>query len=238
MCACLALAGCSGPSRARTLHPPEVVVAPYAAADGGVLWAVAPLRNESGTSLIPTDRATDAVIAAAAEVRGVRVLPQTRTRQAMRALELHSVDTPEQARLLARTLGVDAIIVGTVTAWDPYNPPILGLNLALLGVTVPGDDRFDPRMLVGSPTDHGLPGGGLARERPLAIVSEHLDARNHQVLADLRNFATGRHDPRDALGWEIHLASMDLFTRFAAHYCVERLVQQEWVRVARETTRE
>lgn len=228
-------AGCAAKKRERPLQPPEVVVAPYTSLGGEVLWAVAPLRNESGTSFASSERASDAIIAAASEVRGVRVLPLNRTLAAMRALEMRSVDSPAQARQLAQTLGADAIIVGTITAWDPYNPPVIGLNLALMGLSAPGQDGFDPRALVESPTDHGSLGTGLSGERPLAIVSEHLDSRNHQVLADLRNYAAGRHDPRDALTWEVHLASMPLYTKFAAHYCVERLVQQEWIRLARES---
>lgn len=227
--------GCAAKKRDRPLVPPETVVAPYSTADGEILWAVAPLRNESGTSFASVEQVSDAIIASAAEVRGVRVLPLNRTLGAMRGLGLGSIETPGQARQVARALGVDAIIVGTITAWDPYNPPVIGLNLALMGLAEPGTDGFDPRPLVASPTDHGSLGAGLSQERPLALVSEHLDARNHQVLADLRNYATGRHDPRDALSWEVHLASMELYSKFAAHYCVERLIQQEWIRLAQES---
>jgi len=235
--------GCAAKKQGRPLTPPEMVVAPYSSLEGEVLWAVAPPRNESGTSYASSEQVADALVASAAEVRGVRVLPLNRTLGAMRALRMEAVETPAQARQLAQALGVDAIIVGTITAWDPYNPPVIGLSLALMGLTGPdGEERFDPRALVSSPTDHdprgGAIGAGLADERPMALVSEHLDARNHQVLADLRNYATGRHDPRDALTWEVHLASMELYAKFAAHYCVARLVQQEWIRLAQESGRE
>lgn len=226
--------GCASGRRERPLVPPQATVAPYAAPDGEVLWAVAPLRNESGTTFVSGERVTDALIAAAAEVRGVRILPLNRTLAAMRALRLSSVDTPGQARALAQALGADAILVGTITAWDPYNPPVIGLNLALMGIQGPVETGFDPRELVGSPTDHGTLGAGQDN-RPIAVVSEHLDARNHQVLADVRSYATGRHDPRDALTWEVYLASMPLYTEFAAHYCVDRLVQSEWIRLAQES---
>lgn len=239
--------GCAAKTAGRPLQPPEMVVAPYSSMEGEVLWAVAPPRNESGTSYASSEQVGDALVAAAAEVRGVRVLPLNRTLGAMRALNMTAVETPAQARQLAAALGVDAIIVGTITAWDPYNPPVIGLSLALMGLRGPdGEERFDPRALVASPTDHdprrgassARVGAGLADERPMALVSEHLDARNHQVLADLRSYATGRHDPRDALTWEVHLASMELYAKFAAHTCVSRLVQQEWIRLAQESGRE
>lgn len=227
--------GCAAKSRERPLVPPEAVVAPYANSQGEVLWAVAPLRNESGTTFVSSGEVTDDVIAAVAEIRGVRVLPLNRTIAAMRALRMASVDTPGQARQLAQALGADAIVVGTITAWDPYNPPVVGLNLALMGIQGSTSSGFDPRALVESPTDHGTLGIGLADDRPLALASEHLDARNHQVLADVRSYATGRHDPRDASSWEVYLASMPLYSEFAAHYCVARLVQQEWIRLAQES---
>jgi hypothetical protein len=229
------MTGCATKKTERPLAPPEVVVAPYRTGDpaGEALWAVAPLRNESGTTFADPNRISDALIAAASEVRGVRVLPLNRTLAAMRSLNLRSIDTPAQARQLAITLGADAILVGTITAYDPYNPPVLGLNLALMPLDAPGAAAFDPRSLVEAPTDHDPAQTPLWAEQPLAIVSEHMDARNHQVLAELRNYAAGRHDPRDALTWEVYLASMPLYTRFVAHACVERLIQQEWIRVAR-----
>lgn len=231
------MTGCTAKKRERPLAPPEVVVAPYDTAQGEVLWAVAPLRNESGTSFANTDQIADDLVAAASEVRGVRVLPLNRTLAAMRALELRSIDTPAQARQVAQALGADAIVVGTVTAYDPYNPPVLGLNLALMPLDGPAGS-FDPRALVEAPTDHDPRQSPLVDERPIAVVSEHMDARNHQVLAELRNYAAGRHDPRDAMTWEVYVASMPLYSRFVAHACVERLIQQEWIRLAVQTAAE
>ncbi|MEZ6233697.1 MAG: hypothetical protein R3B68_05870 [Phycisphaerales bacterium] len=223
--------GCASSSRERPLDAPEVTIAPYAPGIGETLWVVAPLRNESGTSLVRSDQVTDAVIAAVAEVRGVRTLPYDRTTAAMRAMGLESIDTPAQALALARTLGADGVIVGTITAWDPYNPPAIGLNLALLA-TESALANVDPRALIAAPTDGAPVSMGLAADLPMAIVSEHLDARNHQVLSDLRSYALGRHDRRDALSWEVYLASMPLYTKFAAHHAVAGLVREEWIRLA------
>jgi hypothetical protein len=64
-------------------------------------------------------------------------------------------------------------------------------------------------------------------------VSEHLDAKNHQVLMDVKSYAEGRHDPKTALGWKRFTASMDLYTEFAAWRTVGQLVDHEWIRLAR-----
>jgi hypothetical protein len=37
--------------------------------------------------------------------------------------------------------------------------------------------------------------------------------------------------------WRIYLASMDLYTQFAAHHTVGRLIDEEWLRLARQNAR-
>lgn len=155
----LAPSGCAAKP---DLVPPGVVVSPYAA---DAAFAVIPLRNESGASFIDTDAVSDKVVAELAQARGLRCLPLNRTIEAMRALELPAVTTPIEAQQVARAMGVDGIIVGTITAFDPYNPPVFGVSLALyaqpsLGgggggtvgrseaAVVPGDGRGIHRGLV------------------------------------------------------------------------------------------
>ena len=56
---------------------------------------------------------------------------------------------------------------------------------------------------------------------------EHLDASNHEVLIELKEYAKGRHDPKSALTWRRYTASMDLYTQFAAYHSVKHLLQEE-----------
>ena len=219
------------------LTPPSVLAAPYDTTQGDVLWAVAPLRNESGASIADPLAVSDKVVAAAAQVRGVRVVPINRTLAAMRALEITGITTPDDARRLAAEMGVDGLIVGSVTAWDPYNPPTLGLSLALYARPGAMDQRgsrpVDTREFAYQPVEvDPFPRSGYA-DGPASVVSEHLDGKNHQVLMDLQSFAAGRHEPDTALGWKRYLASMDLYTEFAAWHAVGRLLDGEWLRLAR-----
>lgn len=232
--------GCAGRDRDR-LEAPDVLMAPYDAARGDALWAVVPLRNESATSLVDVFAVSDAVVSAAQEIRGVRCLPLNRTIDAMRAKEIESLETPEDARALAAAMGVDGVIVGSITAYDPYDPPTLGLSLALYArdghLSRLGDASLDTRRLTYQPTEWTyFPGSGF-ENAPASVVSEHLDANNHQVLMDVKAYARGRHDSVSALGWRRYTASMDLYTRFAAHHTVSRLIQHEWIRLAREGRR-
>ena len=216
------------------LVAPEVLASPYQATRGEVLWAVAPLRNESGTSLPDVAAISDKIVAAAAQVRGVRCLPLNRTIAAMRALGIEAIASPDQAKQLAAELGADGIIIGTITAYDPYDPPALGLSLALYMRPESGRSTadIDSRGVSSSATEPQLPRSNYTGS-PAAVASQHLDAKNHQVQMDMQRYATGRQDGHSALGWRRYMVSMDLFSEFAAWHAVGSLLQQEWVRLGR-----
>ncbi len=249
------LTGCENADK---LGTPSVLIAPEYA-DGTPLWAVAPLRNESGVSGVDTATLSDQLVYAVQQVRGLRVVPLNRTLAAMRASGIPSVDNPAQARRLAEVMGVDAVIVGSVTAWDPYNPPKIGMSLALFtrqgamkpapvmvgsdGKPVPppapgpgpdpspGTGRgVDPVTLKTAPTEPPPPPPGMAN-RPTSTASEHLDGSNHEVQAAVKDYAEGRHETVSALGWRRYLSSVRLYADFACHRMVERLLDAERQRV-------
>jgi hypothetical protein len=231
---CIGLAGCE--SQPATFMPPNMITAPYDATMGDVLWAVVPPRNESGTSLVDANSVGDALVAAVTEIPGVTALPLNRTLEAMRALKIAGVDTPQQVRQLAEALGADAVLVGSITAWDPYNPPVIGLSMALFsrsGRLHREEGMLDPQALTSAATDAGFLAHSNFRDAPVSVASEHLDARNHQVKLFVKEYAQGRSDAGTALDWHIYFASMDLYTQFAAYHTVRRVMEGEWLRTSR-----
>jgi hypothetical protein len=243
VCTLLALApilsGCAW-QRRDDLTAPRQHLAPYGASRAEPVWAVYPLRNESGTSLAQSAQITDAVVAAAAQTQNVRVLPLNRTLEAMMALDLDSLAAPEDARKLAEAMGADGIVLGAITAYDPYTPTI-GLSLALY--VRPGilDEQqqaaLDARALTWQPTDYAyFPSSGYS-DAPASAVAEHFDGKNHAIQMAVRDYAEGRSDPATALGWRRYLASAPLFAEFAAWHTVGQLLDREWVRLAAATAR-
>lgn len=227
-----ALGGCAK-STEQPLVAPRALVAPYEGDGAEVLWAVVPLANESGTTDADRSMVNDHLVAAIEEVQGLRCVPLNRTIAALRGLKMDGVRSPGDVRRLADAMGVDGVIVGAVTAYDPYTPAI-GLSIALYarpGSLTRATPDIDPHTLASRPAEIGSPRGAL-RDAPVATASENLDAKNHQVLMDLKSYATGRHDQPSALGWKRYTASMDLYTQFAAYHVVDRLLQSEWVRLA------
>jgi hypothetical protein len=232
-CTIGALPACAKKQR---LVQPVSLVAPYDASRGEVLWAVVPLRNESGTSVLDTFEASDKVVAAAAQVRGVRVVPLNRTIAVMRALGMTELGSPADARRLAQEMGVDGLILGSVTSWDPYDPPKFGLALALYarpGAMQEALQGLDVRALRYQPTDYQYFPRTVFADAPSSVVSEFLDGKNHKVQMDLERYARGRHDPESAMRWRRYLASMDLFSEFGAWHAMERLLAHESIRLAR-----
>lgn len=233
------LAGGCTTNKRDVLQAPSVVAAPYDTTRGEVLWAVVPLRNESGTSIVDVLTISDRVVEACAQVRGVRCLPLNRTIAAMRSLQMGEPQSPAEARQLAAQVGADAIIVGSITSYDPYNPPKFGLALALYArpgmMDRAAPDSIDTQKLTYQPTEYSyFPRSGFKNgEAPASVASVFLDGKNQQVQMDVKAYAEGRHDAVSALGWRRFLASMDLYTEFGAWYAVRRLLDHEWLRLAR-----
>lgn len=231
--AALVLAGCA--AEPPELIAPQVVTSPFDGRARAPIWAVVPLRNESGTSAVDVLQVSDKLVAAAAEVRGIRCLPLNRTIETMRALKLSSIAGPAQARSLAAALGADGILMGTITAYDPYTPTI-GLSLVLYGRDADRAAGVDPSTLSTASTERAQ---ARRSDGVLASASEHLDGKNHQVLMDVRSYADGRTRQGNPLGWRRYTASMPLFEEFAANFLVARVVQGVWMHtVVAETEQE
>lgn len=217
---------------------PLALASPYHSTRALVV-AVAPLRNESGTTTVDELALSDTLVNELGQTPGINVLPINRTLAGMRALDIASVDTPGQAGALARALGADAIVVGSITAWNPYDPPVIGLSLGLFGVTsetgVPGPSASatsssDPLALRGAATEFDQPRARVVG--PTSVVADVLDASNGAVRERLREYAAGRFDPRSALQWKQYTASMALYAKFACFEMSRRLLSAEQSRLA------
>ena len=114
--------GCEG-SPARIIEP-TALTSPYPAPK---LWAVAPFRNESGFSLVDGAAFADHLTRRLQQVQGIRVVPVNRVLAALAAERLEAVNSREAALRVMQTLDADGLVVGTLTAWDPYLPPKLGV---------------------------------------------------------------------------------------------------------------
>ena len=228
--AIVSTAGCS--SRGQ-LTRPQTLTARHTA-----VYAVGPMFNESGTTISADDLASvsDKLVASMNAVGGWSAVPFNRTLQAMKQLGLTSIQTDEEARTLCAVIGVDGILVGTVTAWNPYDPPRFGANLLLVPASPVRAVELDPSVLYGRTGDQERIGAALpaSSSEPLAITLD-LDAVNHTTRGKLRRYArsrldvTGGFDPPE----RYYLMIYDRWLEFAAEMAVRDLVILDDIRTAR-----
>jgi len=207
---------------------PTALVSPY---DGPKLWAVMPLRNESGTSVVDSAAMADRLAARIASVDRINVLPVNRVIAELERLQWPSVNSAGEAMQLMHRLEVDGLVAGTIAAWDPYEPPTIGATIQLYSRRGPdAAPAVDPRALTGAATDE--PRGLVNRyEQPVAQASGHFDAADGSVLARLKAYAHGRTPPDSAAGWRAYLLSMDLYAEFVSHELTRRLLHAERARL-------
>lgn len=228
----LVLIGCS--TKPRYASDPVTLTAPYAN-EREVVWAVAPFRNESGVSFADELRLSDAMVSQIVQARGITALPLNRSLEAMRTLGLPAVETRTQAIQLARQLNADAVLVGSITFWDPYDPPTLGMNLVLFArsetMQVLDRDEFNPRTLQTAPSDSNVRSETSSPDRAINQASVMYDASNGLVRDHIRTFAHARHDPESAMGWQRYTQSMARFEEFACFQALSQLLDNEYRRL-------
>lgn len=226
---CVLLCGC-----ASTRQPPMVEVGDPALRR---VFAVAPIRNESGSlqadGLIIADHLTRQL----ETVTNIDVLPVNRTLAAMEALKMPAIATAEDALRLVRLLSADALIIGTITAYDPYDPPKLGLALEMF---TPGPRQnlaaIDLRALSSAATAQQAQAAGTAggaAQEPAIVASAFFDAADATVRQMLIHYAEDRgNDPTDGSSPRLHRINMDLFSQFVTHVMSRRLLAAQAQRLA------
>ena len=235
----LLVTGCS--TKPRYDSDPVILVSPYAN-DREVIWAVAPFRNESGVSFADELRISDAMVSQIVQARGITALPLNRSLEAMRTLGLPAIETQGQALQLARQLNADAVLAGSITSWNPYEPPSLGMNLVLFArsgtMQLLDQSEFNPRALQTAPTDANYRSESNTPAQAINQVSAMYDATNGLVRSQIQNYAHARHDPQSAMGWERYTQSMARFEEFACFQALSQLLDNERQRLTERSQRQ
>ena len=192
------------------------------------LWAVVPFANESGVSTVNSFRVADAFTQQLEQVRGIQMVAVNRVVNAMRVAQIEAVKSPADALRLMETLNVDGLVVGTITAYDPYPPPTLGMAVQVFGRWTRSDGaRLDPQALVRAPSDTTTSMGDLGAPLAIAQASGVFDSRNNATLALLRKFAEGRTVPDSPFGTEVYLMDIELYTQFVSYWLIHDLLAFE-----------
>lgn len=195
----------------------------YLPGDVRQIWAVAPVLNLSGQPNIDPLLQADLVYEQLQPVAGLTVIPVNRVAQVYTVLRIEQIQSPEQARIVMDQLGCDGLVIATVTAYDPYNPPKFGgsLQLFLRDGLSSRQDNISPRELVRRAT----PGPEAVTPRANFLQSVGMyDAANGTVRDALFTYALGRQDPAGPMGAKEYFVNMDRYSGFAYHTLIEELL--------------
>lgn len=189
------------------------------------VWAVAPAVNLSGQTVDPLLQADD-LYQQLQQVNGLTVIPVNRVLEVFAAMQIARFQSPEQASLVCEQLGCDAIVVPTITIFDPYDPPKLGASLQLFrkGQNKPPvnvnvhelsrDAALPPEAALPPPQQAGF-------KQSVGIF----DAANGTVRERLVAYANGRNDPSGPLGNREYLLNMDRYSGFVYHELILDLLR-------------
>jgi hypothetical protein len=215
--------GCSNQQTAERLNSPY---------QSRRVWAVTPFANESGSAFADSFTLADQFVRQLDTTPGIDVLPLNRTLAAMEAMKLRGVSSQAEAMGLMKSLGVDGLIVGTVSAFDPYDPPKLGVAIELYtSERMERQDLLDVRDLstAATPPNEIRFANFRTPSQPVSIVSDVFDAKDPNVTRLLKRFATDRGSDGETSdeSWHRYRISMDLYSEFVSYVVSWRLLRAE-----------
>ena len=244
--------GCGAVESVFDFNAVPALVSPYPTRH---VWAVTPLRNESGHSHADGLALADHLARQLENAANLDVLPVNRTLKAMESLEIGRLETPEQAMRLLETLGVDGLIAGTITSYDPYDPPKLGMAIELYArPSVEHADRAMGQRASYSPTRrptgpkldvlHRLSWSATEPsapdryelDQPVSVVSAMFDAADPDMRRGIRQYAKKRGAGPRSEAWHLYHISMDLYSEFVSYVMSWRLLREEELRLAPRIT--
>jgi len=188
--------------------------------------AVAPAINQSGSTDFDPNRIADRMASELGYASGTTVIPVSRVLAAMQAGSETRLQTASQALGVARAVGADAILVFSVTEYEPYDPPRLGISAQLYGAgTGPNVGGLDPVALARLGR---LPGSSTmtrsGRRRVLAETQNVFDASHSDVVADIKRYAALRDADSSPYGWRRYVVSQQAFVQYCCHATIQELL--------------
>ena len=195
------------------------------------VWAIAPAINLSGQRGPDPLLQADLLFQQLQQVQGLTVVPVDRVAPVYVRLKIDRVQSQEQAALVCDLLGCDGLIVPTITAYDPYDPPKVGAALQLF--TKPSSysrpSSVDPRDLARRAQPEDLK--SLPQSNDFVQVVGMFDAANGTTHQQLLDYAYGRYNPKSPLRAKEYEVSMDRYCGFVYRKLIEALLDHMYQRV-------
>lgn len=196
----------------------------YLPGDRPRIWGIGPAVNLSGQDGVDPLIQADLLYQQLQPVQGVTVVPVDRVVAVYQALRIAQIQSEDQAKAVCQALGLDGLLVPTVTAYDPYNPPKFGIALQLFEPKSQAATQISARELA----IQAAPSASADEPRKvhfLQVVGSY-DAANGSVRQSLQAYAKGRFDPNSPLGGAEYYLNMDRYCGFCYHDLLRQLFEQ------------
>ena len=224
-----ALVGCAKPS---SYGIERRIAAPVTSPQ---VWAVAPAVNLSGEEGVDPLLQADLLYGRLQNVHGITAVPVNRVAEAYLVLGIGGISSPADAAQVCEVLGVDALVVPSVTLYSPYDPPTMGASLQVFAATggalrsgrLAGADavRGLSRTASADSAEQMLPPPGTAGSQMVQQVGV-FDARDGSVRRAADRYAHGRHDPEGPGGGRDVFLVMDRYAGFVYHALLADLMDE------------
>lgn len=195
------------------------------------VWAIAPAINLSGQKGVDALLQADLAFEQLQQVHGLTVIPVNRVVEVYAGLKMEKLESAEQASAVCELLGCDALVVPTVTVYDPYDPPKFGVSLQVFAkpagfVRQANVDVRELSRAAAPPSADALPPPDTKFLQAVGMF----DAANGTVRDAVKDYARGRNDPLGPLGDREYLVSMDRYCGFVYAMLTTDLLKQLEVR--------
>lgn len=194
------------------------------------IWAVAPTIDLSGKNVDPLLQG-DLLFQQLQQVDGLTVIPVNRVVEVYSSLGINRVQSEDQAKVVCDLLGADALVVATVSIFDPYNPPKMGASLQLLRArsgngAIPAAE-VNPREMMRQAAPDPNASAPTPTQSNFSQAVGMFDAANGSVRQAVFDYAAGRNDPVGPMGANEYLMSMDRYSGFVYHQLIVDLLRSQ-----------
>jgi len=184
--------------------------------------------DQSGTGIVDTMSATDEFYTELQQVPGLEVTPVNRVQAVMLQLRMERISSPADAMALADALEVDGVIVGTITRYNPYYPPLVGMVVQL----------YSRKSRMPEGTGDGINPADMARAgkqvelelkppmRPEATVIRIFDASQKETEEQIKQYAQLQGEDQTPYGWRKVTLSRN-YLRFVSYEIIGELLAQQ-----------
>jgi len=231
-CVPLMAAGCDAFSS--LLQPREYVARAFPDAPIKTV-AVAPFVNLSPEENVDTLALSDIFFREFQSFQGLILVPPAKVQAQILS---STYDLPGDGRKLAAQMGVDAVVFGVITSYEPYATQHVGIAMLMYTARDFGLTPYGPEAIL-MLQQSGRPMMFAEGAQPAVIVSARMfDSSDRATVQRIKKFARGFSEDENPLGYRAFVTMPDRFMQFVSHEMVKELAAAVEDRFAEVSRRE